>query len=145
MTDYSLKPIHGFKDGPGFDAKDVIRLCLGAMKANDYFSSRSKKMNEDLQQATDDVNKWIDNLDKGIDKIVETEARVAQKAKNAASSIKNTAEKLGQSLHKIERQADFSKLEKQIELIERATAAFNTLAELEQSGTLDKVINAIRN
>jgi hypothetical protein len=45
---------------------------------------------------------------------------------------------------KVEKTANFSNLERYVNLLERAATAMSTLAELEKEGKLDKISSALK-
>lgn len=61
-----------------------------------------------------------------------------------SGGVRDAADKLAAGLNKIEKAANFDRLERYVELLERAAKAMDLLATLEQSGKLEKIAGALR-
>jgi len=64
--------------------------------------------------------------------------------KTANANIRDSAEKLSQGLSKCEKSANFNNLERYVLLLERAASAVKILGELESTGKLEKISNALK-
>ena len=138
--------IHAGQDSKGifYKADDVLNLILNSIKTNQYFENRGKKMSKDLEKATKLVDESMEGFSRSIDKLVATENRMVDATKKVSTKVRETTQKLSEGLAKIEKQANFDRLERYVILLERASAAIESLAVMEKSGKLDKIATAIR-
>ena len=58
--------------------------------------------------------------------------------------VAKAADDLASGLAKVEKAANFSNLERYVNLLERAATAMQTLAELEKAGKLEKIAGALK-
>jgi hypothetical protein len=139
-----LQP-HGYdKHGPYYKSGEVTKLVFGLIKADSYFNNRAKVMSKDLDNATKLVDQSIVSLDAAVVKLVNTENKVAESTKKVSGLVRASTQKLSEGLAKIEKQANFDRLERYVELLERANVALTSLGELEKSGKLERIAGAIR-
>lgn len=139
-----IKPEFIDKKGPAYSRESVDNLCLNLIKSDDYFYRMAKNMTTDTEKAielTDDVEK---RFSKSLEKFISTEKRFADESKKASGNVRDAANKLADGLMRVEKAANFDKLERYVELLERAASAMNALAELDKSGRLSKIAEAIR-
>ena len=112
--------------------------------SNKFQNTRAMKMSEKINEAVeviDDVNAL---LTKATRKLTETETQLSESAKRASGNVRNAANDLANGLIKLEKTADFNRLERYVELLERAALAISQLAELEKTGKLEKIAMAIK-
>ena len=69
---------------------------------------------------------------------------ITESAKKTSGNVRNAGNQLFEGLQKIEKAANFDRLEKYVSLLERAATAMQLLAELEKTGKLEKIASAIR-
>lgn len=79
-----------------------------------------------------------------IDRFIATENRLSEESKRVAGAVKASADRMGQGIDRLQKAADFERLERYVALLERAAVAMQSLAELEASGRLEKIASAIR-
>lgn len=139
-----LRPQGYDRDGPLFSEMKIILLVENLIKNNQFFYRRIKTVSEDFKRATDLCDQMIENLSRASDRLTQTEEKLAEKAKRASGKIRTTADALAAGLAKVEKQANFDRLERYVELLERAEKAMGSLAELESSGRLEKISAALR-
>lgn len=101
-------------------------------------------MTDDARNAIEKTEKVMAGFSDVLDRFLETEKRFAEQSKRASGSVRDAGEKLSQGLAKIEKVANFDRLQRYVELLERASVAMSALAELETSGKLEKIAAAIR-
>lgn len=144
--DLSGRPLFVRQDSGGelYDGNEALRMCNNMIQSEIYFERRAKTMSKDLQSATDKVNEYKEALQQSIDSLIAKESQMKEKVKSISSGIKDSTQKLGQSLGKIESQANFNNLEKYVVLLERAASAMEALADLEKSGKLEKIANSLK-
>lgn len=132
-------------DGNQFiTGKDILVVQAKHINAGDHFRRRVKNMTPDMETATKTLDTAIENFAKSMRRFDEIQDGFVERGKRASSSVRDAAEKLSQGLARVEKAANFERLEKYVELLERASTAMKALAELEASGKLDKIASAIR-
>lgn len=144
FADTGLKPAMHDKHGPGYKVSDVRKVIVKMINSDQYFKAQAKIMSKDIEQAielTEDVNA---RFSKSLDNFQNTTKKFTEQAKSASGGVRDAADKLAAGLNKIEKAANFDRLERYVELLERAAKAMELLATLEQSGKLEKIAGALR-
>lgn len=141
---FGLKPAKIDKHGPAFLEKHVIEMCMNMILTETFFEKKAKTMTTDAEKAIEKTEKVTKEFAATLDKFHCVERNFAEQSKRAAGNVRDAIEKLANGLAKIEKAANFDRLEKYVNLLERAAKAMETLAELESSGKLEKIAVAIR-
>jgi hypothetical protein len=97
-----------------------------------------------LEKAADIINDTTKMLDGAHSKLMGKAAEIGDGAKKVSGAIRDAHQKLADGLDRINKTADFTRLERHVELLERAAAAMTTLAELDKSGHLTKFASALK-
>ena len=139
-----LTPIFIDKLGPAYSNDDVEKLIYGMILSNDYFYRMAKKMTTDTEKAIQKTDEVTDGFGKSLSKFFAMQTQITEASKKASGNIRDATEKLSQGLLKIEKTANFDRLERYVVLLERASVAIESLAELEKNGRLEKIANAIK-
>ena len=132
------------KFGPAYLKSGVDSRCVDLILVGTYFERKAKTMTRDVDAAIVKVEQVTAEFSTTLDKFIALEDRFVEQSKRAAGNVRDSYEKLSQGLAKVEKAANFDRLEKYVEYLERAASAMTTLAELEASGKLDKIAAAIR-
>jgi hypothetical protein len=132
------------KSGPSYKDDDVIDLCINMILTDCYFEKTSNNMSKDIENAIEKTDKVTNEFSKSLDRLKYIESSFVEQSKKAASSVKDASEKIAQGIIRIEKQANFDKLERYVLLIERAAEGMERLAELEKTGKLEKIIEALK-
>lgn len=101
-------------------------------------------MNNDLIEATEITDEAIKFFGEAHDRFIAVENKFIADAKKSAGNVKDASEKIMQGISRIEKAANFQRLEQYVSLLERAATAMNMLAELEKTGKLEKIAASIR-
>lgn len=144
LRSLGLIPVGYDKEGPKYSQADVDARVVKCILVEDYFKKVTKHMNDDIKTAIDltqDANKRFSAV---LDAFTKTHKNFAESAKTASSSVRTAADTMAGGLAKIEKAANFDRLERMVDLLERAAAAMSTLAEMEKSGQLAKLSEAIK-
>jgi hypothetical protein len=144
MPDGQRIPQRQDKHGKLYLRADVDAAVVKKISCGSYFYLRAKRMVEDAEKATKLTDKVVDDFGRSLDRFLEMEARLSSESKRVSGSVRDAAEKLSQGLARIEKAADADKLTRVVELLERAAAAMQSLAELEKGGKLERIAQAIR-
>ena len=139
-----LIPEYIDKHGAAFSTSDIYRLIFGWILSENYFYWMAKKMTTDTEKAISKVDEVSDGFKKSLNRFLAMQTEITEASKKASGNIRDSTEKLAQGLLRIEKQANFDRLERYVVLLERASAAIQSLAELENSGRLEKIANAIK-
>ena len=132
------------RHGEYYAADKVTSTAVNMIAAGNYFNRRAKAMNKDLDTAKSAVEDANAAFNKQLNKLIETETKIAESAKKIAGKVKDSTQKLAGGLASIEKQANFDRLERYVELLERAEKSMSVLAELEKSGKLEKIAVALK-
>ena len=101
-------------------------------------------MSSDIEKAEKKINQMTESYGQTLDKFYAMEQKLLEQTKKVSSSVRDSSEKLSQGLIKIEKTANFDRLERYVELLERASTAMTTLAKLEAEGKLEKIAGALK-
>jgi hypothetical protein len=126
-------------------AGDHVDLAVARMiRIGTFFPLRGKRMAEKLAEPTETLDKAIEGFSKSLSRFNDLQDDFAAKAKRASGLVRDASEKLAQGIERVEKAANFERLDRYVTLLERAAAAMTTLADLEAKGKLDKIANAMR-
>lgn len=144
LTKVDLKPVFIDKKGPAYSIDQINKICKNSILTENYFFKRVKDMTTDVEKAIEMTENIEKHFSKTLDNFLATEQRFVDSSKKASGNVRDSTQKLADGLAKIEKVANFDRLERYVELLERAAAAMNTLAELDKSGKLSKIAEAIK-
>jgi hypothetical protein len=140
-----LKPASYDRYGPLYSKYDLDITILQELLANDnFFIRKRKRMSDQIKEVTNAVEAETKMFIHALDKLTTQETNLAEATKKVSGSVRKSANELGEGLLKVEKMADFNKLERYVGLLERAAVAFESLAELEKTGKLEKIALAIK-
>lgn len=111
---------------------------------NNYQNRVASESSERMIVASKIVNESSELLKKSLHNLALQKIELENQCKKISGSVRESADKLGNGLLRVEKMADFNKLERYVDLLERAANAFNQLAELEKTGKLEKIAASIR-
>ena len=132
------------KHGPAFTREKVYTHYLGRIKVGTFFRQVEKDMVSEVEKAVESVEKVTERFVKSVDAMGRRSDDAVATAKNASAKVRDASEKLSVGLQRIEKLANFDRLERYVELLERAYIAIDALARLEGAGKLEKIAAAIR-
>ena len=147
LEDVGLQhPDKVIKNDPLWTGESVTKALAKIVNNNPklYFNQKERNIMKEITNATDIMNKAIEHFDKSYKRFELIETAMQKNIKTKAGDIKAAEEKLMQGLARIERAANFDRLQQYVTLIERASSAMKILADLETEGRLDKIATAIR-
>lgn len=101
-------------------------------------------MSEDLAKATETINEAQKMMTAAVTSLRGTETNLADGAKRASQNVRKSASDLHEGLQRIEKLANFDRLERVVSTLERAAAALTVLAELETGGKLERIASAMK-
>lgn len=143
--DGMIKPVAFDKKGPMFSESDVQKYVIEETVGNNSYARRvSVSTSEKITEATEILNQSLKTFDVAHTKMQEKSKHIQEQAKKTSGDVRDAANKLAEGLLRIEKSADFNRLERYAELLERCASAMTTLAELEQSGKLNKIAQSLK-
>ena len=140
-----LKP--SFQDSKGFawNVGDIHKYAAADINIGTYFQNRVKdSMTPDFKAAAETCDAASDVFNKAFSLMLNAEQSMTAAAKKTSGNVRKAADDLAQGLAKVEKTANFERLDKYVGLLERAATAMTVLAELEKSGKLDKIASALK-
>ena len=143
-SSFGIVPIKQDRHGPAYSTSDVHKMCLKMIESDTYFERRVGKMMEDTTKAKAKIETMMKEFGIVIDKFHDMEDSVVEKSKKTTGVLKDSAERLAQGIARVEKAANFERLERYVDLLERAATAMRLLAELESTGKLDKIAGALK-
>lgn len=139
-----IKPVGQDRYGEKWDAKEVSQFVAGDILAGNHMERRAKDMTVDFEKAAKVSEDAMAMFDKAHKSMMAAQERASEAAKKTSGQVREAANKLSDGLQRIEKTANFDKLERYVTLLERAATAMQTLAELEKDGKLERIANAVK-
>ena len=124
--------------------RSLADMAFNEIATDQFFTRRAKPMTTNADVAVEMVETSTKKMLTALDRLVSSEQKMAEQAKKISGSIRDSEEKMAQGLSRIEKAANFDRLERYVGLLERAATAMRLLSELEASGKLEKIAGAIR-
>lgn len=144
LDDIGIRPIGYDKFGPKYSASAVNDASMRLILADDFFYRGAKTMNADAQKAIKLTDEVRTEFNESLNKLVAVRQRFVDESKTASGQVRDAADKMAAGLARIEKAADFNRLERYVDLLERAAGAMTTLATLEKDGKLDRIASALK-
>lgn len=104
----------------------------------------AKHITPDMQAASATVEAMTDHLATVQKRMLAEMDALAAAAKDASRKARTSATDMSALLDKFNRSTDYVRLERNVAIIERMAAALGTLAELEKSGHLSKLMKGLQ-
>lgn len=140
-----IKPDGIDKDGMYFKQSSLnIFTANVILTSNKFQNTKAIKMSEKMNEATQVITETTTLFDNAINNMLEKEEELSKVSKKVSGNVRNAANDLSNGLLKIEKTADFNRLERYVELLERASTALSVMADLEKNGKLEKLANALK-
>lgn len=137
------KPDAYDKRGPLFSMDTKRKAHLRLIMAGHYFRRYAKVNASDITAATELLDDANDRFARSMDRFVNLQREIADASKKASQDIRKATDSLAQGLARLEKVTNFSQLERNVELLERAAKAIDMLATLHKVGTLEKIADAL--
>jgi len=142
---FGVKPAKVDKQGPLYKEEDILRASANHYQDDVELAKRAKDMKKDVfVTASDVIDDGFAIYDAALKRYSKKLEELTIASKKGSESVRDSTEKLKQGMMRIEKQSNFDKLEKYCLLLERAASAMTVLAELEKTGKLEKIINAVK-
>jgi predicted nucleic acid-binding Zn-ribbon protein len=144
ISNLGLTPTGYDKHGPMFSKKEVDLVAAKLINTDSFFYTKGKNMTTDLNKATELLDDSVERFTIALNKFNNLESKFKDDSKKVSSSVKDAEEKLIQGISRVEKAANFERLERYVILLERASQSMMQLAELQKDGRLEKIANAIK-
>lgn len=140
-----IKPVGQDRHGLQFSKKDVRKACVNDINDGNYFERRAKEfMSKDLDNAASICDEATKMFDKSFSHMLAAETKISDAAKKTSGNVRKAANELAEGLAKIEKTANFDRLERYVSLLERAASAMQSLSALQDAGKLEKIAGALK-
>lgn len=127
-----------------FLRSDLEAIVVKQIYARTFLKYRAKNMSDQTSEATEILDKAIEGFSKSMARFDSLQDGFASKCKRAAGNVRDAAERLANGIERVEKAANFDRLEMYVTLLERAASAMTILADLEAKGKLEKIASAMR-
>ena len=141
---HGIRPAKYDKDGPLYSEEDVDSLTSKSINSGFFLKKKAKNMTDGFDQAAETLDKSYKTFKEKAEQFRALEEDFAAKSKKASGSVRDATQKLADGLARIEKTANFEKLERITALLERAEKALSALAELEKAGKLEKISSLLK-
>ncbi len=131
--------------GDFFDAQSVNEYAAHNIAKGNGMPKRASQLSESTFGAAESIcNEAYAAFNISLNRLIEAERKIAEQSRKVGQQVRISANEMGEGLRRIEKTADFNKLERYVVLLERAAAAMSTLAELEKNGKLGRISAALK-
>ena len=127
-----------------FEQEEVNLMMANVIDSGHLGKKSAKDLTEKHREIEEAISSWYERLNLHRDKMIESEADIAKVCKSTSTNVRTAANQLGEGLARLEKTCNFDRLERNVELLERASAAMLSLAELEKNGRLEKIMGAMK-
>ena len=134
------------RHGPGWTVARITKGIADEMTAETgtYLTRRAKMIETDYEKASEIADTAEKMFKRNASNLMATTDELQANIKKVSGNVRKAADDLASGLMKVEKTANFSNLERYVNLLERAATAMSTLAELEKEGKLDKISSALK-
>lgn len=144
LEDTGIKPVKIDKRGPLYDKEDLLNTTVRLIQTECYFKHGAKEMTKDANDAIAITEKVTQGFEVSLNRFSAVQKDFVNNCKKTSGDVRDAANKLSEGLARIEKAANFDRLERYVVLLERASVAMGALAELEKSGRLEKIAAALK-
>lgn len=128
-----------------FDKNNVMSTVAEEINEGQQMQRQtSRRITPDFQAATETIDAMVDRLDEAHNRMLKSMDAVAKGATDASRKARSSANDMAAMLDKINRGTNYERLERNVALLERTAAAMQSLADLEKTGQLSRVIKALQ-
>ena len=127
------------RHGPAYKREKVEKAAALLIARGDGMQLRARNMTNDLDKASKITEEATRRFSERLDDLLKKEGAFVEASKRASGSVRDATQKLADGLAKLEKTANFDRLERMTELLERADKALTSLAELDKAGKLERI------
>lgn len=111
---------------------------------NNVITRKVKRMDNTINEAINVLSESIDKVETLTEKLQREEESMASSTKRTIGKVKTTVSQLSDSLAKVEKLANFDKLERYNNTLCSIADSLERISALEKGGKLDAVIKALK-
>lgn len=139
------KIIAGYdRNGPLIRRDLTNKIVADDINLGNYLQRTVKEMTTDFEKASQTLNEATDLFNASLSNMLAKQREISEVSKRVSGDVRKAANDLAQGLAKVDKTANFDRLERNVATLERAAAALEVLATLESTGKLDKIMKAIQ-
>ena len=132
------------RHGAMYPTEEVNAYIAQEINQGNHIHQRETSMAQHFEQAASVLDETHARFNHALDQLMATEKNMSDQTRKVSGNIRKAANELGEGLMRIQKTAEFDKLERYVQLLERAAHAMTCLAELENTGRLDKIMTALK-
>jgi hypothetical protein len=132
------------KHGPYYSVNKIKAIAIKGTQNGVLIPRKDKAMSIEINKATDVVESATEKFNKVFESLVAAEIKAAAEARKVSGNIRKAADDLASGLLKVQKTADFSMLDRQVSILERAANALTILSELDKTGRLENLMRAMK-
>lgn len=133
------------RHGPAWKAERVNKAAaMMIARGANQITKRARHVNKDIEEAAAISDEALAIFNKSLNALMQKEAEASTKAKKVSGQVRDATHKLADGLAKLEATANFDRLERMVDLLERAEKAMTSLARLDADGKLTRIAEAIK-
>lgn len=132
------------RHGPAYKREKVEKAAALLIARGDGMQLRARNMTNDLDKASKITEEATRRFSERLDDLLKKEGAFVEASKRASGSVRDATQKLADGLARIEKTANFDRLERMTELLERAEKALTSLAELDKAGKLERIAAVLK-
>jgi hypothetical protein len=127
-----------FKVGDIKTVQNIVQTKNGTLK-----KELGENISSEINNTKEIVDASLDMLSESFSNLKKLEEEFIARSKLSTGRLKDSSEKIGQAFIRIHEKANFTKLEQYVLLLERASAAIESLAKIHDTGKLEKILKAL--
>ena len=124
--------------------EEVNVMMANVIDSGHMGKATAKSLTEKHREIEEAISSWYERLNLHRDKMMASEVEIAKVCKSTSVNVRTAANHLGEGLARLEKTCNFDRLERHVELLERASVAMLSLSELEKNGRLEKIMDAMK-
>ena len=129
---------------PMWDQKEVNEIMVNVIDSGHMGKATAKSLTQKHHEIEEAITSWYERLELHRTRMMASEAEIAKVCKSTSVNVRTATNHLGEGLARLEKTCNFDRLERHVELLERASVAMLSLAELEKNGRLEKIMGAMK-
>ena len=138
------KPDKVDRQGALYKKERIDRLLAAMIARGDGLQRKARHMSTDLDKASSIVDEALKRFSEKADALQKQEEAFVESSKKVSGAVRDATQKLADGLARIEKVANFDRLERLVDLLERAQQAITALSELDQAGRLERIAQVLK-
>ena len=146
LSNMCFEPAEIDKNGPNYSRSAIEAYILNEITINsesNLITRKVKSMSSKIKEALDVMECSIVKVSELNDRLLNSEKSVAESSKKAVSKVKSSVNEITDSVAKIEKIANFDKLERYSKTLLDIAGSLERISLLQNDGRLDSVIKAL--